>query len=285
MAAGFATLCAIWGTTWSVIQIGLQGVPPFTGVSIRFLLAGALLLGLAFARGVRLARSRREIALWGANGLLAFTLSYGAVYWSEQWVPSGLSAVLFATYPFFVAILAHFVLPAESLRRLEILGILIGFAGVALIFSADFAALGGRDVARGALVMLVSPLSSAVASVAVKRWGAGIHPFSLTAVPMLMGGGLMGLVAAATEHERPVTWNVVSVSALLYLAILGSAVTFTLYYWLLSHVPAKRLALIAYVVPVVAMAIGVVRGEPLTPHTLAGSACVIVGVALAVGRP
>jgi len=267
-----------------VIQIGLEGIPPFTGVALRFTIAGALLTLLALIRGTGLGRSRRELALGAASGLLGFTISYGVVYWAEQWVPSGLAAVLFATYPFFVAILAHFALPAEALRRPEVIGILVGFGGVATIFSADFSTLGGAAVSRGAVVMLLSPMAAAAASVAVKRWGRGIHPSTLTALPMLMTGAVMGVLALATESGRAVTWNGVSIAALLYLAVMGSAVTFSLYYWLLAQIPAKRLALIAYVIPVVAMAIGAFRGEPLTMKTVAGSALVVVGVALAVRR-
>jgi drug/metabolite transporter (DMT)-like permease len=231
-----------------------------------------------------LCRLRRERTLWLINGTLAFSISYGVVYWAEQWVPSGLAAVLFATYPLFVAILAHFLIPNEALTRPEVLGSLIGFVGVGVIFSEDFAALGGRQVAVAAAVMLVSPIVSAVASVLVKRWGAGVHPYSLTAVPMAMTVVIMGLVALGTERGRPVVWDSVSVSALLYLAIFGSAVTFTLYFWLLSHMPAKRLALIAYVIPVEAVLIGTLRGEPFTLKVLAGSLLVVVGVALAVHR-
>lgn len=280
----FALLCAIWGTTWAAIQIGLEGVPPFTGAALRFALAGAMLLALALARRVPLGRSRREIGLWVANGLLSFVVCYGLVYWAEQWVPSGLAAVLFATYPLFVAMLAHVALPAESLRRLELLGIVVGFAGVATIFSADFAALGGERVALGALLLLLSPVAAAGGSVAVKRWGGGIHPFSLTAAPMLGAALALGAIAWVTERARPVAWNVVSVSALLYLTIAGSVVAFSLYYWLLAHVPVKRVALIAYVVPVVAMVIGLFRGEPLTLRTIAGSLLVVAGVALTVQR-
>jgi drug/metabolite transporter (DMT)-like permease len=278
----FLLLCSIWGTTWSVIQIGLRGIPPFTGVSLRFAIAGLLLLALALARGVKLGRSRHEVGLWALNGLLSFTICYGVVYWAEQWVPSGLAAVLFATYPLFVAILAYFILPAEPLQRAEIIGILVGFVGVVTIFSADFDTLGGAEVVRGSLVMLLSPLAAAGASVSIKRWGGGIHPLSHASVPMIGAAAVLGVVAVATERGQTVSWTPASVSALLYLAIAGSAVTFSLYFWLLSHLPAKRLALIAYVVPVVAMGIGFLRGEPITLTTLVGSVCVIVGVAVAV---
>jgi drug/metabolite transporter (DMT)-like permease len=285
LATTFVALCLIWGTTWSVIQIGLQGVPPFAGVSLRFALAGGLLLGVALARGVKLGHSRRERRLWLLNGLLSFTASYGVVYWAEQWVPSGLTAVLFATYPLFVAVFGHLLLPAEAVRRAELLGLLICFGGVGLIFSEDLAALGGQGVATGAAVLLISPLVSAVASVAIKRWGGDVHPLSLSAVPMLIAAGVMGAAWAVFEREREIVWTGTAVGALLYLAIAGSAVTFTLYYWLLSYLPVKRLALITYVVPVVAVAIGIVRGEPFTLRIFGGATCVLAGVALTMRQP
>ena len=277
----FALLCLIWGTTWSVISVGLRGVPPFTGVALRFSIASAILLGLSFARGVRLGTSRREVALWFVNAALAFSGSYGLVYWSEQWVPSGLTSVLFASYPLFVALMAHFLIPGERIGIVEGSGILVAFVGIAVIFSEDLSALGGPQVATAAGILLLAPVVSAIASVTVKKFGAGVHYLSLTAVPMGLTGGIMGTVAWMTERDLPITWNAASVSALLYLAVMGSAVTFTLYYWLLSHLPVKRMALIAYIIPIVAVFIGWLRAEPLTPRMIIGSALVIGAVAVA----
>ena len=124
----FVLLCLIWGTTWSVIQIGLVGIPPLTGVALRFAIAAALLLVLIGVRRIRLGTTRRERLLWLSNSVLSFSVSYGVVYWAEQWVPSGLTSVLFATYPLFVALLAHYMLPAETLRRPEVIGIALGWA-------------------------------------------------------------------------------------------------------------------------------------------------------------
>ena len=285
IGSAFVLLCLIWGSTWAVIRIGLRGIPPFSGVALRFAIAALVLLVLSLLLGIRLGRSPWERRLWWINGLFAFAISYGVVYWSEQWVPSGLAAVLFATYPLFVAMLAHFAVPAESLSSPELWGILTGFAGVAVIFSEDLSVLGAEGVALAAAVMLISPLAAAVSSVAVKRWGQGIHPFSLTAVPMALGAGVMGALALATERRESFDWNGESVAALLYLALAGSAVTFTLYYWLLSQLPVKRLALIAYVIPVEAVLIGTLQNEPLTLRVALGSALVVGGVALAVHRP
>ena len=286
LLGAFVLLTLIWGTTWAAIRIGLQGVPPLTGVALRFAIAGALLLALARRLGVRFAGSRREIALWVANGTLTFSGSYTIVYWSEQYIPSGLTAVLFATYPLFVAALAHVLLPGERLSPRAVGGMLLGFAGVAVIFSDDLRQLGGPMVRRAALVMLLSPFVSAIASVVVKRWGTGIHPLSLSAIPMLMAGAVMGTAALVFERGAALVFDARSVGALLYLAILGSAVTFTVYYWFLARAPATRVALIAYTIPIVAVAVGAVLfDEPLRPRLLAGAALVLAGVGIvSLGR-
>jgi drug/metabolite transporter (DMT)-like permease len=244
-----------------------------------------VLLALARPLGARLGRGRHEKALWVVNGLLSFCLSYAAVYWSEQYIPSGLAAVLFATYPLFVAALAHVLLPGERLAPIAVAGMALGFAGVAVIFSDDLALLGGETVRTAALVMLVSPVVSAAASVVVKRWGGDVHPLSLAAVPMLIAGVVMGAVALLLEQHRPLVFDARSVGALLYLALLGSAVTFTIYYWLLARVKATEVALMSYLIPIVAVAVGALLfDEPLRPRLLAGSALVLAGVVLVSRR-
>lgn len=277
----FILLCLVWGTTWAVIQIGLKGIAPFTGVAIRFLIASVVLLVLAHLMGVKLGRGPREKRIWLVNGLLSFTVSYGIVYWAEQWVPSGLTAVLFAVYPLFVAIIGHFVLPAERLTIRRFCFILLSFVGIAIIFLDDFSVLGGVQVLLASAVMLISPLAAAIGSVVVKRWGSELHPFSVTAAPMMIAAAVMGMLALAFERGRPIVVDVPTMGSLFYLAIMGSALTFSLFYWLLLYLPANRLALIAYVTPVVAVSIGILRGEPLTTRILVGSAVVITGVALA----
>ena len=281
LRGAFLLLTLIWGTTWAAIRVGLEGIPPFTGVAMRFAIAGALLLALASRLGVRFTWSRREVTVWAVNGAFAFSASYAIVYWAEQHIPSGLTSILFATYPLLVAGLAHVLLPGERLGWTALGGLALGFVGVAVIFSDDLQLLGGAMVRRASLVMLISPLLSAVATVVVKRWGAGIHPLSLCAVPMLLTAVVMGAAALARERGATLVFDARSVGALLYLAVLGSAVTFSVYYWMLSHVPATRLALVAYTIPVVAVAVGaLVFAEPVRPRVVAGGALVLLGVAI-----
>ena len=280
-----ALLILIWGSTWAVIRVGLVGIPPLTGVALRFGIASLLLFSIGFARKVPFGRGRHEKALWVSTALLSFCISYVVVYWGEQYVPSGLAAVLWATFPLMVAVMAHFLIPGERIRPITIVGTLIGFLGVGVIYSEDFGLLGGPKVLFASIVFLVSPFVSAISNVLIKRWGKDVHPISLSAVPMGITFGVIGAIALVAEHGRPVDFNGTSLAALLFLAVLGSAVTFGLYYWLLTFHAATRLSMIAYGTPLLAVVIGTtIMKEPLTPRVLVGGALVLAGVVLAVGN-
>jgi drug/metabolite transporter (DMT)-like permease len=276
-------LTFIWGTTWAAITVSLRGIPPFTGVALRFVIAAVLLLIYTRLMGIPLTPANpRERRLRVAHALLSFCASYGIVFWAEQWVPSGLASVLFATYPLLVAILAHFLLPQERMTLPVLAGTIVGFSGIAVIFSEDFDVLGGSTVAVASAVMLIAPLVGAVVSVSVKRWGEGIHPVPFNAVAMAGASVVMSIVAIAAEHDRPVSFDAGPVAAIFYMAIVGTAVTFPLYFWLLNHMQARQVALIGYGTPVVAVFLGTVfMNEPLTVQTLVGSVLVVVGVAAA----
>lgn len=278
-------LILIWGSTWAVIKVGLRGLPPFTGIALRFTIAGFLLLVVMRFLRLSIRPDRRIAWLWIANASLTFSISYGAVYWAEQYLPSGLTSVLFASYPLWMAILAHFWLPGERLTPRMAVGVVVGFVGVVVIFADDLVALAGPRANTAAAVLMISPLAAALGNLIIKRWGKGVHPLHLTAVPMLMTGAATGLVAVVVERHRPVTADAEAIGALLYLAVVGSALAFTLYFWLLDRLPATQLSLIVYCVPVMAVAIGtLVLGESLSTSALVGAAMVVGGVALGVSR-
>ena len=282
-ATTLGLLTLLWGTTWAAITISLRGIPPFTGVALRFAIASTILIGYAKVMGIPLAAtSRRDRRLRVFHALLSFCVSYGVVFWAEQWVPSGLASVLFATFPLMVAVMAHFALPEERMTIPVLTGIGLGFAGIAVIFAEDFELLGGSMVALAAVVMLISPLVSETVSVAVKKWGSGMHPVPFNAMAMLYATGIMGVVAALVERHRSVLFDPWPVAAVFYMAIAGTAITFPLYFWLLEHMEARQVALIGYGTPVVALLIGAtLMAEPMTVRMWVGSAMVVVGVAVA----
>jgi drug/metabolite transporter (DMT)-like permease len=283
--ATLALLIVIWGTTWAVIRVGLRGIPPFTGVALRFAIAAAVLLALVPVFGVKLGRQPNERRLWWVNAFLTFLIPYGLVYWAEQWLASGLTAVVFATFPLMTALAAQFLLPSERLTPRSLAGILLGFAGIAVLFSGDLQTLGGSRVVKVAALLLIAPLCAGLGSVIVKRWGSGVHPLSTAAVPMAITSVSMGLLAWRAESARPVTFDTPTVLSLLYLALIGSALPFTLYFWLLRSESATGLSMINYATPILAVAMGTLfLGEPFTLRIVVGAALVLAGVAVALRR-
>jgi drug/metabolite transporter (DMT)-like permease len=160
----------------------------------------------------------------------------------------------------------------------------VGFAGVALLFATDLTSLGAEAVPMG-LLLLVSPLAAAVGNLTVKRLGGGTSSVLLNRGGMLLGGVLLASLALATEDAGAARWSAAAIGSILYLSLIGTVVAFGLYFWLLRYAPAHQLALIAYVTPVIALALGVVlAAEPFGPSTLAGAALILSGVGL-VMRP
>lgn len=279
-----ALLVLIWGTTWGAVVFSLEGFPPFSGIAIRFALASALLAMVAWRRKARVwPRTRSEVGIVLTQGVLAYGVSYGLVYWAEQVVPSGLVALLFATMPLWVVVFAFLVLPEERLGLAGVAGIVLGFGGVATIFSDDLGTFGGAEGLVPALLVLFAPVSAAVVQVVVKRWGKHLSAFSLTVVPLGLSAVIMAVLALLFEGHRPIDPAPVPVLALLYLAVCGTAITFGLYYWLLQHLSATHLSLITYLTPVVAVTVGAILfDEPLTLRMIAGAALVMGGVGLVV---
>lgn len=279
-----ALLCFIWGSTWLAIKIGLEDLPPFLAAGLRFAAAAAILVVLARLRRVAFPRTRRAHLVLLGVGLSAFWASYGIVYWAEQYISSGLTAVLFATLPFFTLLLAHAAIEAERITARRVIGVLVGFIGVVLVFRDDLAITHPRGT-MAAAILLLGPLLSASANVAVKRWASEIHPYQLSILPMLYGA--IGLLATSLLVEDPggAEWSAVAIGSIAYLAVFGSVVAFVVYYTLLRDVAVSTLNLISYVFPVVAVALGyVVLGETLGAYAIAGAGTILAGIALATWR-
>ena len=274
----FTTL--IWGTTWAGILFSHEGYPPFLGLSLRFIIGGTTLCIAGWWLNVLQKPDRRLWKVWTAQASCAFGISYGVVYWAEQWVPSGLTSVLFSSLPLFVAIFSFFLLPAERLDWLASTGILMGFCGIGIIFSDDLGELADPQTRFASIVLLISPAAAALAQVLVKRWGHGYHSLTLTAVPMLASGIFMGGVWLVFERHLEIAAGWKPTLAVLYLALFGSALAFGLFFWLLQHISAIRLSMIAYGAPIIAVAIGTFfLDEPLTLKMVLGGISVLSGVA------
>ncbi len=177
-------LCLIWGSTWLAIRIGLEGAPPFLSASLRFAVAAIVLLLLAGVFRSKWPQNRTEWALVGFVGIVLFTADYGLIYWGENnGVLSGLSAILFATFPLQTALVANAFLKAERVTGQKLLGIGVGFGGVVLIFRSQLGTAGPAQVFP-MLSIVLAATCAAFATVAVKRWGHDTEPITFNAAAM-----------------------------------------------------------------------------------------------------
>src|SRR6266487_4357772 len=179
-------LCCIWGSTWLFIKLGLEDLPPLTFAGIRFLIAAAILFSLIAARRLSLPRAKREWILLASTGVLAFSLNYGLLFWGEQYISSGLAALLQATIPAFGLVIAHFYLPGEQLTTTKIVGVVMGVLGVAVIFSNQLSMAGPRALA-GSAGLVLSSICVAYSNVLVKARGQNLNPAILAACQMFFG--------------------------------------------------------------------------------------------------
>jgi drug/metabolite transporter (DMT)-like permease len=279
-----AMLCLIWGSTWVVIKGGLQDLPPFTSAGARFAVAAVIMIGVAALLGRREGGSSPPTWLWIVQGTTCFAISYGIVYHAETILPSGLVSILFGVYPMLQAASGHFFLDDERLGSRQWLGFVAGLAGLFLLFRTDLQGIGPQGVPTG-LLLFISPLAVVIGTTLVKRYGRDVNSTLLNRNGMFFGAALLLIVAFILERNAEIAWTGPAVASVLYLAVMGTVVTFSLYFWLLRYCPAHRMALIAYVTPTVALFLGwFFADEPVTISTLSGAACVLCGVLLVVHR-
>ena len=278
-------LCGIWGSTWLFIKLGLEDLPPFTFAAIRFIIAVAIVFLIIRIRGLALPRARADWILLAVTGILSFGFNYGLVFWGEQYITSGLAALLQATTPAFGLVFAHYNLPGERLSWTRIGGVVLGVCGVAVVFSNQLA-VAGRQALAGCVALLLSSIFVAYSNVLVKKHGKNLNPAIMTAGQMLFGLLLL-LAVSITLEGNPLRyhWTPMAVIALLYLAVVGSVIAFLLYYWLILNMDVTKSMLIALVTPVVAVILGmIVLNEEFGWRTLAGGAMIMLGIAFIVIR-
>ncbi|HYM57152.1 MAG TPA: EamA family transporter [Solirubrobacteraceae bacterium] len=275
----YALLVLIWSSTWVAIKIGLEDSPALLGAGVRFTAAGVVLLAFAAARRRPL---RTDMVLAGVLGLLPFAAAYGLVYWGEQYIPSGLTAVLFGIMPLYTALLGALLLADEPLAPRLLAGVVIAIAGLALAF-AESLELGDGDAALGgAIAVVLSPLGSAAGNVAIKRRGHELDAVVLNGWAMLAGGLLLLGGSAVSEDWGQAAWTARAISSIAYLAVIGSAVAFVGLTVLLRRLSAQAVSFIALLIPFGALAFGAaLYDEAITARAVAGAALVVAGLVVA----
>ena len=275
----YGMLVVIWSSTWVAIKIGLEDCPPLLGAGVRFALAGLVLLAIA-AMQRRPLRTDRLLA--GVLALAPFAFAYGLVYWGEQYVPSGLAAVLFGILPLYMAVLGAMLLPNEPLRAPLVLGVAIGIGGLALAFLESVELGAAEKAALGASALALAPVGAAVGNIAQKRRAAELDAVVLNGWAMLVGGLLLLPASAVSEDWGDFVWSAESVGSIAYLALIGSAVAFVTLTVLLRHISAQAMSFLAMLLPFGALMFGAtLYDEPITARALAGAALVAAGLLIA----
>jgi drug/metabolite transporter (DMT)-like permease len=279
--------CAVWGSTWLAIKVGLQDLPPLWFAGIRMGLAWVLLTPFALtATSGRPAPAQRK---WMAlGGFLQIGLQYACIFTAEQWIDSGLAALLFATFPIFVGVFAHFLLPDEPLTRRTLASAALGLAGVAVIEAPSARTMFSTEtrlLLLGSAMMLLAAAVAAFANVLNKKYLSDVSPLRNVWGQTLVGSSLLLAFAATVERGAVFRWTPGSLGALFYLAIFGTALPFVGLFWLLPRVPVAVIGMIPVIDTVIAVILGsIVLGEAVSWRVLVGGMLILAGVLLVAAR-
>lgn len=266
-------LSVIWGSTWMAIRILVITVPPLHSASLRFLLASVILLPIIQWKRLPWPTGR------GLHATLLLSLSMIAVpsaltFWSEQRLSSGLTALLFGAMPLMTAFLTP-LMAGRSVPRRAWQAMIVGLGGLCLVVSGAISTSLWQAI--GALAVLVAVLLYAASSVYAKEALTDVHPFVSTSIQFFLGGIWLALGSLVLERGKHSTWSESSIVALVFLSVFASALSFTLYYWLLQQIEAYQLTSLQLIVPILAVAEGALFMLEPVPWTMIAGAAVVLG--------
>jgi drug/metabolite transporter (DMT)-like permease len=284
VVAVYVFCCAVWGSTWLVIKVGLRDLPPLHFAAIRMALACLLMTPLAW-RGTPRRPTRRETGWIAVSGLLQIGVSYAFVFTASQWIESGLAAILFCTFPIWIGLFGHYMLPHEPLTPRTVGASALGLAGVGVIQGpAVVHALSAEPgpLFTGGLLVLGSAVVSGYANVLNKKQFAAVSPYQNVWGQTLVGSAFLALLALLFERSATLHWTRGAVFALVYLALFGTAMSFAGLFWLIPRVPVAVVGTIPLTDTVIAVLLGaVILGEKLSGRVLLGGLLILAGVLLA----
>ena len=280
-------VCLIWGTTYLGIRISLETIPPLLMAAMRWIAAGGLLIAVLALRGERMP-ARSEWPALAMLGILLLGFGNGAVVWAEQTVPSGLTAVLVATAPFWMVGIDALMADGEAITLRRLLGLTVGFAGIVMLVWPEIRFDGGGFLA-GVVATQIACVGWALGSSYARRRGrghaSGENVLVTAAFEMLFGGIALLIVSLALHETARLTFTPRTASALLYLIFVGAIAGFSAYAYALKHLPVATVSLYAYVNPIIAVVLGtLVLQEPFSVRMLLAALVVLLGSALVRGR-
>ncbi|MCP3103103.1 DMT family transporter [Myxococcus sp. K15C18031901] len=270
----------LWGSTWAVIKVGLQDLPPLRFLGLRLLVAGLALLPFVRATGWVDARTGWRIA---ALGLLQLAAPFALLFIAQQWIPSSWAALLFSTFPMWLLLIGRVMMPDQPLTPGKLVAAGLGVAGVMVLQRSG---LEGLQVS-GKVLLAVGLTLAAVCILALANVLAKQHMAHVPAPVLVLGQALtsalpMLVCSFLLEADQPTNWTPRAVGAIAYLAVFGTACTYLCLYWLLPRISLTALGAMALLDTLVAVVLGVLfLDEPFTLSLVVGGALILGGAALA----
>ena len=277
----YVLCCTVWGSTWLVIKIGLEDLPPFLFGGVRMSIASLALIPIALRHWRQL--TRRQWSWIACAGFLQLGLSYAGVFAAERFISSGLAATLFCSYPIWAIGLAHFLVPGERATLLHAGSALLGIAGI-LLLEAPLVGpvLLSPEVALGMLLPLGSSVCSALGGVFQKKHLAAVPVAVNLWAQTAIGAGVLLLMHVTLGQHQSAHWTPRAIAAIFYLAIPGTVISFLALFWLLPRVPMASIGAIPLIDTLVAILLGaIILGEQVDWRLGMGGALVLAGAALA----
>lgn len=275
----FVTVCIVWGTTYLAISVALESIPVLLVAGLRWIFAGLVLSVLMLVTGRGLPRP----ALWGPLLLLGFLMNVvgnGFVVYAQQYVASGLTAVLIATTPFWSALVERLLPNGERFSTRSLLGLGLGFSGIVNLVWPEMTrgGAGGRAFIGGVIAIQLACVGWVIGTSYAKRHELGDNPFRSTAMQMVFSG--MMLLAAATWNGdwAQLSFTPRTMAAMVYLSIAGSLIAYTAYIYAIQHLPLSLVSLYAYINPIIAVTLGtLLLSEPFSTRIAISAALVLLG--------
>jgi drug/metabolite transporter (DMT)-like permease len=281
----FVTVCIVWGTTYLGIHVALETVPVLLVAGLRWMFAGVVMSALMLATGRGLPKPR----LWGPLALLGFLMNIvgnGFVVYAQQFVASGLTAVLIATTPFWSALIERLLPNGERFSKRSLSGLALGFSGIVVLVWPELTngGAGGRQFVIGVIAIQLACVGWVVGTSYARRHELGDNPFRSTALQMVFSGIMLLIAATAHGDWAQLSFTPRTIAAMLYLSIAGSLIAYSAYIYAIQHLPLQLVSLYAYINPMIAVALGtLLLSEPLSARIIVAAILVFAGTWI-VGR-
>lgn len=278
----FGLVCFVWGTTYMAIAVAIRTLPDFLFPALRFILGGIILLIICIAAGQKLPRRPKDWLNLTIIGFLMVVVGNVAVVFAERDVPSGIAALMVATAPFWMALLESFRRNGERMNPRKIVGMLVGFGGVAILVAPAFRGILSIGFLVGALVIQVGNFAWNLGAFRSKYViPRDIPPLVAASIQMIAGGTIAGVIGLGLGEWRSFSFTTETFLAFLYLVIFGSVVAYGAYVYALAHLPTSIVATHTYINPVIAVIAGrLLLDEPLGLRAVISMLVIFAGVAI-----